>query len=309
METTPAMTEETEKRPRWLAILLVLLPLWLILSGAAGIWWFLHREKQEEIRGQQRFARMVSEKSIADDMRKIVGYIGERHTSSEAAATGLTRTAAMIEGLLGPANTGYTVRRTRGPANWPLIHVSLPSENDESSSLWIVASYDSRPGSPGVEANATGLAATLAAAQAIAADQPARPIHLAFIPHANAPGSPVAETAAALRQLIVSSGAPRLVLCVEAMGGGEELLIISSPDNTAIPLQQTRGLATIRDTPADSPADLTGRLVAQNLPAVRVANRPPPTAEDPDDRPPSPAALAAASGRLIELVRRCAAAP
>ena len=302
------MTEETENRPRWLAVLLVLLPLWLILSGAAGIWWFLHREKQEEIRGQQRFARMVSEKSITDDLRKIVDYIGERHTASDTAATGLTRTAAMIEGLLGPSNTGYTVRRTRGPANWPLIHVSLPSGNDKAAALWIVTSYDSRPGTPGVEANATGLAATLAAAQAIAADQPARPVHIAFIPHANHPGSPVAETAAALRQLIVSSGAPHLILCVDAMGGGEELLL-NSPDNAAIPLEQTRGLATIRDTPPDGPADFTGRLVSHNLPAVRVATRPPPAAGDPDDRLPAPSALATASGRLIELLRRCAAAP
>jgi hypothetical protein len=302
------MTEETENRPRWLAVLLVLLPLWLILSGAAGIWWFLHREKQEEIRGQQRFARMVSEKSLADDLRKIVDYIGERHASSEAAATGLTRTAAMIEGLLGPSNTGYTVRRARGPENWPLVHVSLPGGNEKSPALWIVASYDSRPGTPGVEANATGLAATLAAAQAIAADQPARPVHIAFIPHANDAGSPVAETAAALRLLIVSSGAPQLVLCVEAMGGGEELLL-SSPDNAAIPLQLIRGIATVRDTPSDAPADLTSRLVSQNLPAVRVATRPSPAADDPDDRLPAPAALAAASGRLIELIRRCAAAP
>lgn len=302
------MTEDTEKRPRWLAVLLVLLPLWLTLSGAAGIWWFLHREKQEEIRGQQRFARMVSEKSITDDLRKIVDYIGERHAASDTAAAALTRTAAMIDGLLGPSNTGYTVRRTRGPENWPIIHVSLPSGNEKSPALWVVASYDSRPGTPGVEANATGLAATLAAAQAIAADQPARPVHIAFIPHANDPGSPVAETAAALRQLIVSSGAPQLVLCVEAMGGGEDLLL-SSPDNAAIPLQQTRGLATIRDTPSGAPPDLTGRLVSQNLPAVRVATRPSPTADDPDDRLPAPSALAAASGRLIELVRRCAAAP
>ena len=302
------MTEESEKRPRWLAILLVLLPLWLILSGAAGIWWFLHREKQEEIRGQQRFARMVSEKSLADDLRKIVNYIGERHTSSETAATGLTRTAAMIEGLLGPSNTGYTVRRTRGPANWPLIHVSLPGGNEKSPALWIVTSYDSRPGSPGVEANATGLAATLAAAQALAADQPARTVHFAFIPHANDPGSPVADTAAALSLLLLSSGAPKLILCVEAMGGGQELLL-SSPDNAAIPLQETRSLATIRDTPSDAPAGLTGRLVSQNLPAVRIATRPTPTQDDPDDQLPPPATLAAASGRLIELIRRCAAAP
>jgi hypothetical protein len=297
------MTEESEKRPRWLVVLLVVLPVWLLLSGAAGIWWFLLREKQEEIRGQQRFARMVSEKSLADDLRKITDIIGERHASSEKGSTGLTRAAAMIEGLLGPSNTGYTIQRVRGPATWPLIHVSLPSEKNNAPPLWIVTSYDSRPGSPGVEANATGLAATLAAAQAVAADSPACAVHFVFIPHANDPASPVSETSAALRDLIATGGASRLVLCVEAMGGGGEELQLGARDGAAIPLEQTRGLASV----SDSGPGLADTLAASGLPAVRVASRPPIAADDPDNRVPSPAAVAAASGRLIELIRRCAA--
>lgn len=302
------MTEENDKRPRWLALLLVLLPLWLLLSGAAGVWYFLHREKQAEIRGQQRFARMVSEAALADDLRKIVEFIGERHASSEAGAIGLTRAAAMIEGLLGPSNTGYTVRRTRGPARWPLLHVSLPGSKKDAEAIWVVASYDSRPGSPGVEANATGLAATLAAAQALAGDQPARPLHIVFTPHANDPASPVTETAEVLRGLILSNGAPYLVLCVQAMGGGAELWL-SSQDSDAIPIEQVRGLGIARDVTSDGTADSAVRLATRGLPAVRVSTRPAVAAEDPDDRLPAPATLAAASGRLIELIRRCAAAP
>ena len=304
METSREMTEETEKRPRWLAVLLVVLPLWLLVSGAAGIWWFLHREKQAEARGQQRFARMVSEQALTDDLRKIVDFIGERHASSETGGKGLTRMASMIEGLLGPSNTGYSVRRARGPANWPLIHVSLAGSGKNTAALWIVTSYDSRAGSPGVEANATGLAATLAAAQALAGDQPASALHFAFIPHANDPGSPVTETADALRTLMLADGTPRLVLCVEAMGGGEELQL-SARDGAVIPLEHLRGLATAREPEPG----LAETLAARGFPAVRVATRPEVAADDPDDRTPPPALLVSSSGRLIELIRRCAANP
>jgi len=309
--TFGTMTDGDSKRPRLMPFLLVLLPLWLAVSGAAGVWYLQHRDKQAEIRGQQRFARTVSEAALADDLRKIVDYIGERHTATDGGKTGLTRTAAMIEGLLGPSNTGYTVRRVRGPGEWPLLRVSLPGSRTDEAAVWVVSSYDSRPGSPGVEANATGLAATLAAAQAIAGDQPAVPVHLVLAPHSNDPGSPVAETAATLRDLILASGPPRAVLCVEAMGGGAELWL-TSRDPDAVPLEQARGLGSARGPDAAYPGgerDLATRLHEIGLPAVRVSTRSAVAEDDPDDQLPAPVALASASGRLIELIRRCAAAP
>lgn len=303
------MSEQEPKRQRWVAWLLVLLPLWLVISGAAGIWYFLKREKQAEIAGQQRFARTVSETSMADDMRKIVDYIGERHASSETAGRNLSRTAVMIEGLLGPSNTGYQVSRTRGPLEWPLLHVAVPGANPKAPAVWVVTSYDSRPGKPGVEANATGLAATLAAAQAIATDQPAAPVHFVFIPHANDPDSPVMDTAAALRALVVESGPPHALLCVEAMGASAELWL-TSRDAEAMPLEQIRGLGSVRGAEVvclGDDADLSSILFESGLPAVRVSTRPLVLASEADDRKPAPAVLAAASGRLIELIRRCAA--
>lgn len=305
------MSAGEPKRQRWVAWLLVLLPLWLLVSGAAGVWYFLKREKQAEIAGQQRFARTVSESALADDMRKIVDYIGERHASSETAARNLTRAAVMIEGLLGPSNTGYQVRRVRGPGDWPLLHVTVAGANPKASGIWVATSYDSRPGSAGVEANATGLAATLAAAQALAGDQPAVPVHFVFVPHANDPDAPVLETVSALRGLLIESGAPRAVMCVEAMGGGAELWL-TSRDAAAIPLEHVRGLGSIRGAEVaclGEDADLASMLFETGLPAVRVATRPVVLATESDDRPPAPAVLAAASGRLIELIRRCAAAP
>jgi hypothetical protein len=52
--------------------------------------------------------------------------------------------------------------------------------------------------------------------------------------------------------------------------------------------------------------DLSSILFEMNLPAVRVATRPVVTAAEPDDKLPSPATVAASTGRLVELIRRCA---
>jgi hypothetical protein len=302
------MTEPQQKRPRWVVWMLVILPLWLLLSGAGSVWYFLHREKQEELAGQQRFARSVSQSALADDLSKLVGIIGERHASSPDAAKNLSRAAAMIEGSLGPSNTGFEVRRERGPVDWPLLHVAIAGKNPALPEVWVVCSYDSRPGTPGVEANATGIAAVMAVAQALAAEQPRAGVRFVFMPHANDPGSPVAETAAVLARLI---GKARAILCVEAMGAGE-VLWLSSRDAEAAPLELAQGLGMVRGAETvgiGEQADLASVLFDLGLPAVRVSTRPQLPAGDADAALPPPAVLAASSGRLVELIRRCANMP
>lgn len=305
------MTGENRKRPRRVAWLLVLLPLWLLASGAGAIWYFLHAEKREELRGEQRFSRAVSEELMADDLRKLVELIGERHASSETAARNLSRTAAMIEGLLGPGNTGYKVRRERGPGTWPLLHVTLAGDKPSAPAVWVITSYDSRPGSPGAEANATGLAATLAAAQALADASFPASIHFVLIPHDNDRDSPVLETATRLRDFIRQSGEPRALLCVEAMGADRQLWL-SSRDTAAAPLALAHELGVIRgveDVCLTDDADLASMLFEMGLPAVRVATRAQVAPEDADNTLPDASQVAAATGRLIELIRRCAARP
>ena len=302
------MTEEREQRPKWARMLLALLPLWLLVSGGVAVWFALHRDEKLAAAEQERFATTVSEPMIADDLKKLVEIIGERHGGSESAGKNLGRAQSMIEGLLGPANTGYRIRRVNGPAGWPLVQVTLAGKQPEKPAVWVLASYDSRPGSRGAEANASGLAATLAAAQALAGDQPPGPVHFVFLPHANDPDSPVVETAAKFREM---AAAPKAILCVEAMGAGSELWL-SSRETEAAPLALATGLGTVRGAETvclSDDADLASVLFEMNLPAVRVATRPQVTRDEADDRTPSAAKVAAAAGRLVELIRRCAAAP
>lgn len=302
------MTEEPPKRPTRVTLLLVILPLWLVVSGGVAVWYFLRQDEKQAELGQQRFVQSVAVPALADDLKKLVEVIGERNGASENAAKNLTRTASMIDGLLGPSNTGYTINRVRGPAEWPLLRVTIAGKNPEAPAVWVLSSYDSRPGSPGVEANATGLAATLAAAQALAGDKPDMNVHFVFLPHANDPESPVLETAAKFKELAGSAGTPKALLCVEAMGAGESLWL-SSRDTAAPPLTLVHGLGEVRGAEVvclGEDVDLASVLFEMNLPAVRVATRPMILPDEPDGQLPSPATVAASTGRLVELIRRCA---
>jgi hypothetical protein len=301
------MSEATPRRAGWITLLLVLLPLWLVVSGGFAIWFYFYKEKRDAQEEQSRFAQTVSVPGLADDLRKIVEIIGERHGGSESAAKNLTRAASMIEGALGPANTGFTVRRVQGPAEWPLLQVTVKGLKPDSPAVWVLTSYDSRPGSPGAEANATGLASTLAAAQALAADEPAADIHFLFIPHANDPESPILETAAKFATIAT---APKAVLCVEAMGAGEPLWL-SSRDSNALPLAHVQGLGSVRGAEVvclGDDVDFASILFESGIPAVRVSTRPLVAGQEADDQLPPAPVLAASTGRLVELIRRCVSA-
>jgi hypothetical protein len=299
---------ETPRRSRRVWWLLMVLPVWLLASGGGALWYYFFHERQQAAIEEQRFVQTVSVPRLADDLQKFISVIGERNASSETAAVALSRTASMIEGLLGPGNTGYAVTRHRGPAAWPILAVTIKGKNTQAAGLWVVTSYDSPVGSLGVEANATGLAATLAAAQALAADTPAAAIHFVFLPHANDLESPVIATLAKFAELVkVTEGASAL-LCVEAMGAGESLWL-SSRETAATPLNFVKGLGEVHgaaDVCLSDDSDLTSGLFELNLPAVRVATRAHLAAAEADDKPPFPATVAAATGRLIELIRRCA---
>jgi hypothetical protein len=297
------MTEELARRPRWVGLLLVILPLWLVVSGGVAMWYFLHRDKKMETAEQERFSRSVSETALADDVRKLVQIVGERNGASKDAAKNLSRASSMIEGSLGPSNIGFAVSRTPGPADWPLLHVRISGTNPDFPAVWVVCAYDSRPGSPGTEANATGVAATLAAAQALAGEKPPASVHFAFLPHGNDTDSPVVETAGKLAKL---AGKPAAVLCVEAMGNGGELWL-SSRDTAAMPLAKASGLGSMKGAKiVGDTTDLSTVLFQTGLPAARVATRPLVTANEKDATLPAADKLAASTGRLVELIRRCA---
>lgn len=299
--------DKTRKRPVVVTLFLILLPLWLVGSGGGALWYYFHREKKQALVEQLRFIQAVSTPLMADDLKKIVEVIGERNTSSTTTGANLSRTAAMIEGLLGPSNTGYAVKKSNGPAEWPVLQVTLAGKDPAAAVVWVITSYDSRAGSRGAEANTTGLAATLATAQALAGDTPKFPVRFVFIPHSNDLRSPVLETASKVLELVKSAGTPKAVLCVEAMGAGETLWL-ASRDVSALPLSLITGLGAVYGVEViylGDDTDLASKLFEMGLPAVRVSTRTMVTPKDQDEKLPFAPTVAAATGRLIELIRRC----
>lgn len=297
--------DEAAKKSRIIPWLLLILPLWLIVSGGLAMVKYFKDQKTEAAKEAQRFASSVSSESIADDLRKIVELIGERNTGSPEKLSAVT---SMIAGTLGPSNTGYEVKSIEGPAGFPILSIGVASKSMDAAPIWILTSYDSPAGSRGGEKNASGLAATIAAAQALADSTPSRPIHFLFLPHANETDSPILETALSAAKLIRDAPAPKAILCVEAMGDAEPL-ILSSRDTTAIPGNEFEGLGQVLGaevTCLGDDFDLASTLFELDLPAIRVSTRPTLLPDEKDDKTPFAPTVAASAGRLVELVKRLA---
>ena len=127
-------------------------------------------------------------------------------------------------------------------------------------------------------------------------------------PKCNDPDGPILETATRFQEIATS---PKSILCVEAMGARDDLWL-TSRDTSASPLTLAQDLGSVRGAEVvclGDDVDLASVLFEMGLPAVRVATRPIVTPNEPDDQPPSATTVAASAGRLIELIRRCAAAP
>lgn len=302
------MTEESPPTlQRRVALLLWLVPLGLVFTSGLGLWLHFKAKTAGEQIEQARFTTAINADLLHDDMGKMLGFVGERHISSPAGIQGLKRAAAMIEGSLGPANAGYKIESISGPevdeSRWPILIATLRGGDQKATPLWIVAPYDTRPGSPGAEANASGVVSVMAAAHALANTPPKRSVHFAFVPHAYDAEAPVMELQGLLADRI---GKASTVLVVESMGAAEKLMISSrDADNAA--LRQTTGLGEVVGAEAiclEDDFDLSATLFELDLPAARVSTRPVVKADEADDNAPDAAVHAAATRSLVTLIER-----
>jgi hypothetical protein len=284
-----------------------MVPLGLVFTSGAGLWLHFKGKAAAEQAEQARFTTAINADVLRDDMGKMLNFVGERHASSQAGVQGLNRAAAMIEGSLGPANAGYKIEKIAGPEvgenRWPILIATLRGSDEKSAPLWIVAPYDSRPGSAGAEANASGLVSVMAAAHALANSTPKRPIHFTFVPHAYDAEAPVMDVQGQLAERIGKAGT---VLVVEAMGAAGKL-IVSSRDAGNEALQQVTGLGEVVGAEAiclEDDFDLSAILFELGLPAARVSTRPVVKVDEADNAAPDPAVHAAATRALVTLIER-----
>lgn len=290
------------KPSRWYAVILVGLPVWLGLSVVGALWLYFHLEEREAGMRRAAFAREISISSLADDLRKFTSFIGERHAGEGEPGENLMRAAAMVEGTLGPANTGLDIQRHRGPADWPLLETSIPARRQAAESVWVVTGYDAPRGGIGGQFNASGLAAVLAVIQAGANDVPERHLRFLFIPHMHDAEAPVAETLRMAAETMTSRGEVAAVLWVEAMGAASDLQL-SANDPQALPVDDLTDIGVV--VPGTHGLDAGGIVPAWLMDAlVRVSTREPHVPGESDLEVPSPTLTADAAGRLFELLRR-----
>lgn len=302
------MNQEVERKSRrWVVALLVVLPLWMAVSGGIGLWIWWRGQVAAEQAGPAKFATAIEAGALASDVRKLVEIAGPRGVGSEEERTGLDRAEAMIESSIGPSNAGYVIEKMPAPPTpegraWPVMVATL--QGDERPPLWVVAGYDTAVANP-VEANATGLAAVLAVANALSGERLGRPVKFGFLPHVYDDASPVLKTLDAFTRWM---GEAETVLVVEAMGAGEELWI-SSRDAKRVsrPTFEESGKVVGAEVVClEDDFDLSSVLFEMNRPAVRVATRPVVAGDEQAAELPDAEAHARATEKLAALVRALA---
>lgn len=308
------MEDQVRKSRKWLTIALLTIPIWLLASGGVGVWLYFRHQAEKEREEVARFSQNVSSAALDRDLQTLAFSIGERNPEANA-GKGLTQAAAWIEGSLGPSNAGYPVKKIPGPVagqtSWPLIRVTVRGSKPDVPAIWVMAAYDSAEKSRGVEAGATAVVAGMAAAQALAADKPQRSVHFLFIPHGNERSDLAGLSFEKVRQLVQTEGKPLAVVCVDAMGAGEELWV-SSRDTANAVLPTVGNLGKIVGAEViclNDANDVSSELFALGLPAVRVATRAPVAEGESDEALPVSTIFAASTGRLVEWIRRISALP
>ena len=169
---------------------LVGLPTGLVLITAASFVyteWFKPKQAERPDAREQQFTSMMRKPISREDLQRYVGVlagdIGERHTGK---IENLTAAAYFIESSLGASNMGYRVQRQKytagGQEVWNL-EVTVPGTGRDDEVLVIGAHYDTVPGSPGADDNASGVAALLCLANAFIGKE--NPVTLKFVAFVN----------------------------------------------------------------------------------------------------------------------------
>lgn len=290
--------EPPVNRSRWLVVCLSLIPLWLALSAGVAVWWSLRDDKQEEQERNQRFAMEMSVERIADDMRKLAEVIGPRDTNHPE---NLMRAAAMIDGTLGPSNTGYQIQRIPGPKEIPIIRASLEQSKNKGRSIWVVAAYDS-DFTHETSKESSAVASIIAAAQAMAKDDLPTNIHFLLIPHGNDPFSAAVDEQVKTLNSIMQE--PSFVVFVNHMSKGRDLIFVTAedPESDGTPMSldpaSTQGLGInhhIEALPYDA-----AMFHQAGLKVVEVF------AYDADSDDNEASNIAISTGKLVEWLRRAA---
>lgn len=171
MNVAPSKPKPRRRWKLWLGISLVLL-----VGGGTVCWWMIIRMPGESFLGELPKLDEAQQKLVADlksDVNILAVTIGERNTTNRYPQ--LNAAADYVESQFAAAN--YKVQRQTFEAVGLKCHnleVELPGTAAPGEIVVVGAHYDSFPGTPGANDNASGTAAMLALARRFAMKQPQR---------------------------------------------------------------------------------------------------------------------------------------
>ena len=173
-----------EKPPKFFKFALVALPVGIIVGGVISMFFYFSGDGQSGETGTRQ-AQTIKGKDLEKYVRTLTGEkVGPRYVG--APNDGLARAAKYIESVLGPTNTGYAIQRNTykvGAEDVSNLIAELKGTTKADEIIVIGAHYDSVPGSPGADDNASGVAAMISLARAMVDKKPERTIR--FVAFAN----------------------------------------------------------------------------------------------------------------------------
>lgn len=212
--------------------LLVALPTGLLVMGVAAMM-KTHMKGEAEpldtntmlrLEGAAMQRRPVSREDLEKTVTTLATRIGERHGGKPDA---LESAALWIESSLSGGNMGYLVERhsfDAGESEVRNLIVELPGRERRKEIIVVGAHYDTVPGSPGANDNATGVATLLALARAFTGEQQARTVRFVAFVNEEPPHFQTETMGSRVYARRCRSRGEEIVamLCLESMGSYSE---------------------------------------------------------------------------------------
>jgi hypothetical protein len=231
------MSAGETRRRNWVKILIVAVPVWLLGSGAVGLWLHFQQEEKERQKQPHAYRKDINPASLADDYEKIITRIGPRHLGSNTATDGLKRMASMLGGALGTSNIGYEVQRFAligaDEKAAPILLVDVLCRQTKQE-IWVVIPYDSPPEMPVGSASASAVTVSLAVAQSLIGKPLERNVRFLYLPAAYAEEDRRMNAAAQVQRMIAASTAEVEVVVLGTMLHAGELMALARDSSHSV---------------------------------------------------------------------------
>lgn len=199
------------------------LPIGLILSGIIAMFIYFRVDRvREHNEARVLVSKPLSENDLRSHVRTFAAGIGSRHSGVPET---LSSAAKYIQSTLGPANLGFKVSRHEiidGDQIWYNLIIDVPGAPGphQGEIVMVTANYDTAPGSPGANANGTGMAALMSLAESFAGSASARSLRFVALVNEAAPwaGTPKSGSAVWAESLKVRQDNVVAVVCLESLG-------------------------------------------------------------------------------------------